>query len=1570
MREGLRSSSSRKEDGKVEFSHSDGDLSRVKIPDLNLEDSTDEVGNEEGGKLCSKVNFILGKSNGLVCKKEGFGEDEGLDMEVENEGEKIGGEEIEVEIGLETKVGDEDKKNDDCSGSIGEEIVVGGEKTEMGVEGLIGGEDSDDKRDVEVKKKDSERSFVSNNVDIDHMVESREEGVDIDREVTKVMQSNHSDEDDRSERLRSEAKRGRVRILRSRVVPANGLGEETDEIGVRISHRKRKKGADDELGAEAVDSGNMCYSEKNKNSVDHPEVVFVEPCSVQAVSVTEEEDVNNESVRRSGKKGKRGRPKLCRGGAEEVEIPVMDVKAVLRVEDGDLDDKSASCSKKKDGRGRPRKYAKCVENEDVVPDKVNDEGKIVQLSEDLKRRSASSFKKKDGRGRPRKYASSVEKANIVPYKVDDEDDEVSEDLDDRSTSSFKKKDGQGRHRKNLDPIGDLNNRSASRVKKKDGRGRPKKLANCVEKVKVVPDKVDYEDKIVQMSVKKKDGRGRPKKLSNCGEDKVILDKVEVEAGEVSKRSVGSSTPSRKSVRQKRSIDYCEEEVVERRRKVSFSEVDDEDVAEVDEGTRNKSVIKPKKGKRGRPKKELGDVASPDPSKNDKDRLKDARKNKGDDVPVKEIPLDLKRNIAENSSKGEKTPLCDKSLPAKRKKTDTPGSLAAEKNSIRNQIVDMLLRAGWTIQHRPRNGREYSDAVYVNRAGKTHWSVTKAYFTLQQEAEEGRTGDPNFIFTPLPDEVLSKLFRVVSKTRSDKNKKKNQKGDDDTSDEDDAGSIKSSARRKVALKRKVAIRNGTPGRRRCGLVARRSNQGSSSESNEALAPIGKHSILAWMIDLGTIKLDGKVHYLKCSKTKSVFEGSISRDGIRCFCCKEIMSVYEFENHAGINLCKPYENMYLENGSSLLQCQLDSWNKQEETGRLGFHSVNVDADDPNDDTCAICGDGGDLMCCDGCPSTFHLDCLNIEELPSGEWHCAYCTCKFCGECATAAQEDDLDAVSLQLVTCSVCEDKYHRSCISEEDDVCVEFGKPDFCGRKCEQIAEQLDCLLGTKHDLGNGFSWTLLQRSDHKADYVTVVAQKIQNNSKLAVALSVMEECFLPIIDPRSGINMIRHVVYNCGSNFSRLNFRGYYTVVLEKGDEVISAASIRIRGSQLAEMPFIGTRNAYRRQGMCRRLLTAIEQALSSLKIEKLVIPAIPELLHTWTSVFGFKPLEESVREAMRSMNVLVFAHTDMLQKPILDQQFAVISTASTEKEMNSGISQNDHLNDGGDKTDADKPEVDDGCLNGKFDLNCVAPTVPDSSSEERHVVHDFNAESLGEDEVKSGTDDQKDKSFPSRNNSDIVINSSQVRTLHPDLNLIAENESLSDEITRVHPGGSEAINSDEVAKSTSSSSGLTNVKGCCVVESDSDQNGDSTTVKSSEERKRNPDLNLEGNVAESNNSLLSNSNIVFTAMSTVPLSGLRGQEPVDLETQGDDNLLEDTKAEECSDEETIKAHRLVSNNSSLPAETQLPTKSESQSLLACAEVAQVASDSSCNITSAADGSCLAGIVNGCGITKVGSMKS
>ncbi|XP_044146953.1 autoimmune regulator-like [Bufo gargarizans] len=46
--------------------------------------------------------------------------------------------------------------------------------------------------------------------------------------------------------------------------------------------------------------------------------------------------------------------------------------------------------------------------------------------------------------------------------------------------------------------------------------------------------------------------------------------------------------------------------------------------------------------------------------------------------------------------------------------------------------------------------------------------------------------------------------------------------------------------------------------------------------------------------------------------------------------------------------------------------------------------------NDDECSVCRDGGELLCCDGCPRSFHLSCLvpPLTYIPSGTWRCDSC------------------------------------------------------------------------------------------------------------------------------------------------------------------------------------------------------------------------------------------------------------------------------------------------------------------------------------------------------------------------------------------------------------------------------------------------------------------------------------------------------------------------------------------------------------------------------------------------------
>nr|GLL43700.1 increased DNA methylation 1-like isoform X1 [Ipomoea trifida] len=632
--------------------------------------------------------------------------------------------------------------------------------------------------------------------------------------------------------------------------------------------------------------------------------------------------------------------------------------------------------------------------------------------------------------------------------------------------------------------------------------------------------------------------------------------------------------------------------------------------------------------------------------------------------------------------------------------------STEKQQLRERIRGMLIEAGWTIDYRPRKNRDYLDAVYISPSGTAYWSIIKAYDAFQKHLEEdtgkNKSDGISAPFAPLSADLINKLTRQTRKKieKEMKKKKKDESAsskkkalvkehaegtDSDQHDERLDSYIKKNGKplkgkthatkqknedKKIynasesgRLKQDMVVRSTTAPTRniilgkksqiigRCTLLVRSFEKGQNPENDGYVPFSGKRTLLAWMIDSGTVKLSEKVQYMNRRKSRVKLEGWITRDGIHCGCCSKILTVSKFELHAGSKLRQPFQNIVLDSGVSLLQCLIDSWNRQKESECRDFYALGIDGDDPDDDTCGVCGDGGDLICCDGCPSTFHQTCLGIEMLPPGDWHCPNCTCKFCGFANENLADGDKDAD--ELLFCNLCEKKYHISCGQEENALPMNTNNVStFCSNTCQELYDHLQKILGVKHELESGFSWSLIQRSELDSDTShRAFPQRVESNSKLALALSIMNECFLPIVDRRSEINIIQNVVYNCGSNFSRLSYRGFYTGILERGDEIISAASIRIHGTQLAEMPFIGTRYIYRRQGMCRRLLSSIEMVLSSLRVEKLIIPAISDHMHIWTSVFGFKKLEELHKHEIKSMNMLVFPGTDMLQKQLVMQE-------------------------------------------------------------------------------------------------------------------------------------------------------------------------------------------------------------------------------------------------------------------------------------------------------------------------------
>ncbi|KAF6176082.1 hypothetical protein GIB67_000176 [Kingdonia uniflora] len=435
---------------------------------------------------------------------------------------------------------------------------------------------------------------------------------------------------------------------------------------------------------------------------------------------------------------------------------------------------------------------------------------------------------------------------------------------------------------------------------------------------------------------------------------------------------------------------------------------------------------------------------------------------------------------------------------------------------------------------------------------------------------------------------------------------------------------------------------------CRLLPRNPRKGGKHCINGKWSSTGARTVLSWLIDAGVLSLNDVVQYRSSKYNAVVKDGWVTKDGILCKCCNEVLSVSDFKVHADFKVLRPCLNLFLESGKPFTLCHLEAWSAEYKARKGGIQAVKIDELDQNDDSCGLCGDGGELICCDNCPSTFHQTCLSVQDLPDGNWYCPSCTCQICEDAVREKEAMN----SFVIRKCSQCKHKYHGACL-KESSTCKVDSDTWFCGANCQEIFTGLRSRVGISNLIPDGYSWALLRciPGDQNVHSSVRLGLMAECNSRLAVALTIMEECFLPMVDPRTGIDMIPQVLYNWGSTFARLNYEGFYTAVLEKGDGLISVACIRVHGTMVAELPLIATSSENRRQGMCRRLINAIEEMLKSLKIERLVVAAIPSLVDTWTVGFGFEPMEHEEKEKLNSINLMIFPGTTLLIKRLYQKE-------------------------------------------------------------------------------------------------------------------------------------------------------------------------------------------------------------------------------------------------------------------------------------------------------------------------------
>ncbi|KAB1224038.1 hypothetical protein CJ030_MR2G001326 [Morella rubra] len=420
-----------------------------------------------------------------------------------------------------------------------------------------------------------------------------------------------------------------------------------------------------------------------------------------------------------------------------------------------------------------------------------------------------------------------------------------------------------------------------------------------------------------------------------------------------------------------------------------------------------------------------------------------------------------------------------------------------------------------------------------------------------------------------------------------------------------------------------------------------------------------------------------------KGQKMLGGYKQGNGIVCGCCNREISPSQFEAHAGMSARRqPYRHIYTSNGLTLHDIAISLASGQKLTTG------------DSDDMCAVCGDGGDLILCYRCPRSFHAACLQLEDIPGGDWHCSDCIEKVGPGRKTATGESSslLRPIVIRLtrvvkapefeyggcvvcrdpdfsvakfdertvMLCDQCEREFHVGCL-RDSGLCdlKELPKDKwFCCDDCNKIHVALqNSVIRGAETIPGSLSSTIIRKHVEKGLFIDGAANDVQwqimsGKSRypehlpfLSRATSIFRECFDPII-AASGRDLIPVMVY--GRNISGQEFGGMYCVVLIVKSVVVSAGLLRFFGREVAELPIVATSREHQGKGYFQALFSCIEMLLASMEVRNLVLPAAEDAESIWTKKLGFRKMsEERLSKYMRELQLTIFKGTAMLEKAV-----------------------------------------------------------------------------------------------------------------------------------------------------------------------------------------------------------------------------------------------------------------------------------------------------------------------------------